>query len=615
MNTHAAPNQALTVTDRPREQAGADHPPLNWRLFARMFRYTRPYRLRRGALVAAVSLRAVQVPVLAWMFGTFLKQLLDDPTGGEVAASALIFAGFALFTMLTLYFRQLWALQLAEDAIHDLRRDLFAHLQRMTMSFFDRTKVGWIISRVVSDTEAMKAGIQNVVFASIVGLGQMAIAAALMLWIDPVLFLLIAGITPVLWGLNVYFRKRFSQAYRQMRESFSRVTSTLAESVSGIRVTQGFVREGVNASLFSDLVAEHSEYNYRAQRLQGVFLPLLESTSQIFIAALLVVGGWQVFQHAGTAGAGTAVVEQVGRLVQFFFLATVFFQPISSLGQLYTQALAAMAGAERVFRLLDQAPAWRDPPEAEPIDRVAGRIAFESVRFGYDPEKPVLHAIDFTAEPGQTIALVGPTGSGKSSIINLLTKFYVPQAGRVLVDGRDTRWVSSDSLLAHVGIVLQENFLFTGTVMDNIRIGRPEASDAQVTEVTERLDCRDLLENLPEGLMTRVGETGAGISLGQKQLICFCRAMLADPAILILDEATSAVDTVTEARIQHALEILLGGRTSLVVAHRLSTIRHADTVLVLQDGHLVERGPHTRLLEAGGLYAQLYRQFIRATEA
>lgn len=639
------PPPELTLTTRREDDDEPDQRPLEFRLIRRLLGFTRPHAARCNWLLALTIIRSIQLPFITWS----LTEVITGPIARhDVAAihwGVLVYALVAFTTDVCFHFRQRLALELGELVVFDLRRAVFAHLQRMPMSFYNRTKLGRIISRLTSDIETVRVGVQDVLFASIVQFGQMLVTAVMMLVVDWVLFLVIAGMAPALWWINRHFRRKLSASLRRVQESFSRVTSTIAESVSGIRVTQGFVREDLNAGIFRQLAATHSRNNLAVARNSALLTPLLELNSQFFIALLILLGGWRVL-HAGPGA-------DVESLVKFFFLANLFFSPILNLGTQYNNALTAMAGAERVFRLLDLKPEWEDDPaatdlpdpragaaprgsptfgrvdadpnagpsrdtESPPGDRApppgtGARVEFAHVGFAYEPGRPVLHDVSFVAEPGRTVALVGHTGSGKSSIINLVSKFYLPTAGEVRIDGREIRTITSRSLHRQMGIVLQQNFLFSGTILENIRLGRPDATDDEVRAAVASLDCMDVIGELPQGFATRGGERGAGISIGQRQLVCFARAMLADPRILILDEATSAIDTLTEARLQRALGRLLQRRTAFVVAHRLSTIRNADLVLVLDHGRIVERGTHDELVAAGGTYAGLYRQFIDAS--
>ena len=579
--------------------------PLDFRLISRLMGFMRPYARQRNLLLVAAALRAFQLPGLTWVLAAVIHGPIERGDTNGVLWGAIGFGVLAIFTQVTMHYRQRLALELGEAVVFDLRNAIFAHLQRMPMSYFHKTKVGRIISRMVSDIEDVRIGVQEVMFVSLVALGQMLVAAACMLWLDSALFLIVLGLAPILWGINRYFHNKLSVVLRQMRESFSRVTATLAESVIGIRVTQGFVRQKENARLFSDLVTDHSRYNTAVQHTHGLFLPLLELNTQIFIALLLVIGGWRVL-HGGTSH------HDVGELVGFFFMANVFFSPLTILGNQYNQAMTAMAGAERLFAMLDLEPEWTDAADAVEISSLAGRIEFQQVTFGYDPDRPVLHDVSFVAEPGQTVALVGHTGSGKTSIINLLAKFYLPQTGRILVDGRDIQQIQGESLHRHFGLVLQQNFLFQGTISKNIQFSNPAASDEEIRDVCRQLNCLDLFEALPQGFDTEVGERGNRLSLGQRQMVCFARALLADPRLLILDEATSSIDVKTEQRLQAALSILLQGRTSFVVAHRLSTIRNADLVLVLDHGKIIEHGTHDSLVKQSGAYARLFERFSKA---
>lgn len=601
------PKLALTRMERQSEADEILGQKFRFATMRRLFAYTNRYARRRNLLFGLTTLRAVQLPLLAWVMSAVISGPIEAGDWPGTLWGTLGFLALAIFTAATFVYRIGLALNLGEAVVRDLRNNLFIHLQSLTMRFYDRTKLGRVISRMTSDIEALRAGVQDIVFVSLVQGGQMLVTAIMLAWIDWVLFLVIVALAPILWGINRHFKTRLMIAQRKAQESFSRVTATLAESVGGIRVTQSFVRQEVNAGFFRNLVRDHSRYTMDSARTTAVFLPLLELNSQVFIALLLVLGGFRVLSPESAV--------PPGNVIQFFLLANLFFDPIRILGQQYTNALNAMVGAERVFHLLDTRPDWEDAPGAIALDRMEGRVEFRRLTFGYDPARPVLHEIDFVAQPGQMIALVGHTGSGKSSIINLVSKAYLPTAGELLIDGREIREIQSPSLHRQLAIVQQQNFLFETTVMENIRFGRLDATDREVIAAVESLDFLDLIEALPGGFSTAVGEGGTGLSVGQRQLVCFARAFLADPRLLILDEATSAIDSLTERRIQNALETLLRDRTSFVVAHRLSTIRQADQILVLDHGHIVERGTHPQLVAAAGPYAQLHDQFVRATSA
>lgn len=584
--------------DRERDQA-----PLEFGLIRRIAAYTRPYSAKRNWLFALTFLRGLQLPLLAWMIGKTLGGPVAAGDGRAIAVHSAAYLGLALVTIVTLHFRYRFALELGESVAHDMRSDLFAKILTFPMSFFTRTKFGKLVSRLTSDIDSIRLGVQDVAFVIVVQGMQMAVSAALMAWYDLKLFSMMLVLAPLVWVVNRRYRKEMSLRVRKVQESWSRVASTLSESVGGVRVTQAFVRQEINLSFFRDLIGEHSQNNLGVARTSAVFVPLLQLKSQLFLGAMALLGSYGALRGQGW------LHMRVGDVVMFFFLANLFFEPVQAIGNQLNQALTAMAGAERLFRLLDEKPDWQDPPEARPLESLSGQVAFENVDFEYQSGRQVLSGITFRADPGQTVALVGPTGSGKTTIVGLLQKFYLPTKGRLLVDGVDLHSIPSSSLRSRMGSVQQSNVLFSSTLLENIRFARPDASDSQVRAILETLGCWDVFERMPDKLQTKVAEGGASLSLGERQLVCFARALLADPRIIVLDEATSAIDTVTEARLQRALEVLLRGRTAFVVAHRLSTILSADLVLVLDQGRIVERGKHSELITREGLYSRLYQEF------
>ena len=601
----ASAREAITFYN-PHEEREADQAPLQWRLIRRIFGYTKPYASKRNWLFVLTFTRGLQLPALAWLIGRTINGPISNGHLTEIYWYAAAYFGLVVFTVVNFHFRQRFALELGEAVVHDMRTELFAKLMTMPMSFFNTTKYGRILSRLTSDIDSVRAGVQDVAFVLVVQGMQMAVSAALMAWYDWKLFSLMVFMAPLIWLVNENYRRQMGLRLRKVQESWSRVASTLAESVSGIRVTQAFVRYDLNAGFFRKLVDDLGEHNVGVAQASAVFVPLLQLKSQFFLGAMALLGAFGALQWHGW------LHVDVGDLVMFFFLANLFFEPVQVIGNQFNQALMAMAGAERFFRLMDQAPEWQDAPAAKILPVIQGRVEFQSVYFEYKPGRPVLTDISFVAEPGQSVALVGHTGSGKTTLVGLLQKFYLPTRGRVRVDGLDLAGVTSHSLRAQMGSVQQNNFLFTGTVLDNIRLARPEAAEAEVLAALKALDCLDLIESLPEKLHTRVAERGASLSFGQRQLVCFARAMLAAPRIVVLDEATSAIDSVTEARLQKALDILLRGRTAFIVAHRLSTIRQANLVLVLDQGRIVERGTHDSLLRENGVYARLHHEFVSA---
>ncbi len=594
--------------------------PVDRKLIRRLLTYLRPYR-RRYVLGSVLSMIMVtlemQSPrfmgaIINWTTNFASGRLDPMPTeDGAIRHLAGIVGLWALVLATAMAFQR-WTILVLTDAGErvqfDLRRALFSHLQKLSMSFYDKTKLGRIISRCTSDINSLREvnvwGIETTIKNTL----MLTVAGAMLLRTEPRLFLAVVWLAPILFLLNLAYRRRAAVQYQIVREGFTRVSTNLAENITGVRVVTAFGRQEWNLGVFNALQSRNTANNVKAARLNGMYQPSLAFVGFTGRAIILLYGGYLVASGRIDRSVG------VGSVVTAFLYWDWFMGPIVHFGNFYNQLLMAMAGGERVFALLDTQPDVSDLPDARPLPTIRGHVRFEHVTFGYDPSRPVLHDIDFEAQAGQMVALVGHTGGGKSSIISLLSRFYLPQRGRILIDGHDIRHVTAESLHRQTGLVLQTNYLFTGTVMENIRYTRPEATDDDVVAAAKALGTYEAILELKDGFQTDVGERGANMSLGQRQLICFTRAFLADPRIFMLDEATSSVDTATEQLVQRSLKRLLAGRTTFVVAHRLSTIQQADCILVIGQGRILERGTHRELLAAGGRYAELHHQFEMAAD-
>ena len=499
---------------------------------------------------------------------------------------------------------------LGERIQYDLRKQMFDHLQDLSFSYFDRTPVGWIMSRVTSDSERVAQlvtwGLLDVTWATL----NIATAMFFMMVINWQMALIVVAIIPVLVVIAVQFRKRILVEYRQVRRINSKITGAYNENITGVRVVKALGREQENLQEFGLLSSEMYRAGYRAAWLSALFLPTVQLIAAIAIGGILWYGGVQAL-----GGPGAALGITVGGIQAFISYVTFMLWPIQDMARVYAEMQHAVASAERIFSLLDTQAEIADRAGAIDPGTVRGDIVFDHVNFHYEAGKPVLEDFNLTIFQGETIALVGETGGGKSTIVNLLCRFYEPTDGRILIDGRDYRDLTQHALQSRIGIVLQTPHLFSGSVRENIRYGRLDASDSQIEAAAKLAGAHDFITTLPKGYDEDVGEGGTLLSVGQKQLISLARAVLARPEIFIMDEATSSVDTLTEDLIQQGMEALMQDRTSFVIAHRLSTIKRADRILVIEDGHIAEEGTHAELLRAHGHYYRLYtRQFRKELE-
>lgn len=566
------------------------------RRIAALARLTRPYRTR--TMFSIVSLLAATATALAPPF--LAKYAVDDGirrhdltklwwiVGAFVLAGLLNWAMSYVQTYLTGW--------VGERILADLRIALFKHLQRLSLGFYERTRAGVIISRLTNDVEAIDQlvtdGVTSLVQNSLTLIGT----AILLFVLDWRLALATLAVIPLMSIATVIFRVRSTRAYRAVRERLGLVTATLAEDIAGMRVVQAFTREDANTRNFKAVAERYRDSNMETVVLNGLYFPFVDLLSSIALAVVLGYGGHLYFNGDLT----------LGTLFAFMLYVQNFFDPVQQLSQLYNTFLSATAALDKIMDVMDEEPEVLDRPDARPLPEVEGHVRFEGVRFGYGKGAEVLHGLDLDVPAGTTVALVGHTGAGKSTIAKLLARFYDPREGRILIDGRDLRDVTQESLRHQLGIVPQEGFLFAGTVTENIKFGRPDATVEQVVQAARTVGAHDFILRLEDGYETELQERGSRLSLGQRQLVALARALLADPRILILDEATSSVDIGTERKIERALRLLLSGRTAFIIAHRLSTIRDADLIVVLEHGQIVEQGTHDELLAKRGLYTSLY---------
>jgi len=560
-----------------------------------LYRLARPYKGR--TLLALLSLLAATAVALAPPY--LVGRAVDEVQHGETALLGKLVAVFVaagllgiLFTYAQTYFTG-WT---GERMLADLRNTLFRHLQRLSLGFYERNRAGVIISRLTNDVEALDQlvtdGVTSLVQNTLTLLGTTVI----LFFLDWRLALATLVVMPAMTLATALFRKRSGRAYRKVRETLGAVTATLAEDIAGMRVLQSFTRERAAQQNFRDVSDTYRVANMQTVVLSGLYFPFVEFLSSAATCVVLGYGGWLAYQGE----------ISIGVLVAFLGYLTNFFDPVQQLSQLYNTFLSAVAALDKITDLLDEEPDVVDAPAAAELGSIAGRVAFDQVRFAYGRGPEVLHGIDLEVHPGTTVALVGHTGAGKSTIAKLLARFYDPTGGSITIDGTDLRAVSQSSLRRQLGIVPQEGFLFAGTVAENIAFGRPGASPDDIEAAARAVGADEFIDRLEAGYETQLGERGSRLSLGQRQLVAFARALLADPRVLILDEATSSVDIGTERKIERALRRLLHGRTAFIIAHRLSTIRDADLIVVLEHGKVVEQGTHDELLEAHGLYRSLY---------
>jgi ATP-binding cassette, subfamily B, multidrug efflux pump len=574
--------------------------PFNWKQIGRLFAYVKPYK----SAVTRVAFVMTVFGMLSRLAIPFLMSMSIDraihPEDGNSSVSLLI---TLVATMLVMYGIRWWAQrytihhtnEIGQKVIFDLRAALFRHIQSLSFRFYDKRPAGSVLVRVTNDVNSLQDMFTNGIINSIIDIVQLFGITIILLVMQPKLGFAIMITVPLMFIVSSALRKKIRFAWQTVRIKQSRINSHLNESIQGIRVTQAFAQEKENIGYFDGMNSSNIRSWNNASALNQLFGPVIEITSAVGTLILLLYGTYLIQSHIMTVGVLVAFITYVGS----------FWEPITRLGNMYSQLLISMSSAERIFEFMDEKPAVPEKENAKRMPELLGNVKLEGVSFGYETDRQALHGINLDVKAGLSVALVGHTGSGKSTIVNLLCRFYDTVEGRVLIDGTDVRDVTIESLRSQIGIVLQDTFIFSGSIRDNIRYGRPGATDAEVEAAARSVRAHDFIAHLPNGYETEVEERGNALSVGQRQLLSFARALLANPRILVLDEATASIDTETELRIQEALATLLQGRTSFIVAHRLSTIRHADCIVVLDHGEIVDQGNHEELMKRPGHYRNL----------
>jgi len=572
-------------------------------VFTRLLAYLRPHAALIAWVIALVIVTTGLALLGPYLVGVAIDGFIargDQP--GLLRVVALLFLTYSL-AWLAQYGQSYYVVAVTQRVLRALRRDLFAHLQTLSLRFFDQRPTGELMSRLTNDIDAINRVLSQSIVelsASLLTLVGMVIVVFLLnAWLAAGVLLVV----PLMLAFTLRMGRGTRRGFQQVQANLGRLSALVEESISGLRVVQAFRRERAALAEFERANLAVRDTTVHAQMMMTLLRPMLMVFSNLAIVVIAGLGGWLALRG----------MVSVGIIATFVLYAQRFFEPLLTLADLYNSIQSALAGAERIFDVLDQVPQIADRPDAVELPSLQGQVVFDHVDFSYVPGVPVLKDVSLTAEPGQMVALVGPTGAGKTTIVNLLSRFYDVDRGAILLDGCDIRQVKQDTLRRQLGIVLQDTFLFADTVLENIRYGRLDATDEECMAAARLANADQFIQRLPEGYQTSLAERAGTLSLGQRQLLAIARAVLADPRILVLDEATSSVDTRTEVHIQEALLQLMKGRTSFVIAHRLSTIRNADQVLVIDDGRIVERGTHDTLLAQRGFYHRLYMsQFARA---